>query len=350
MKVGGKQIGAGCAIALLLTAAAWQLRRFTPSAEPVPEKIQAPVPQEAVLSGTVSDQPDNGSSVPSRSGTIDTLTAAEASFEERIAAFKKLGGRLSGADIAALREFLKTPLSGFPDQRSIEINSIKNDVLVLLMKQQPFPEGLDEDLQTQLADPQTDPVWREYLLQFMVPLYERESAPDDERLTISKGIATNALFAALQVRDKELAGTALLALDRLSNKDEALSHEEIMQQAVEMAEDPDAFPSCRLTALRLAAGKGRADVLPVARALARNAETDLLRAAAIVTLGDFGGEEDILILQALSTSPSRQISAAAHSALKKLAQDPNLETKIASTVPGPVVHSSPLQYRRPLKK
>jgi len=322
MKCRKKQIGIGCLLTLLLLAAVWFLTR--PSADPLPKAAQPPVFEKPRPPIIVSRSSEKALPARSHAGAVGILMAPEASFDERVAALKKLGQKLSAADIETLREFLNTPLSDFPDQYSLAINSVKNDVLGLLMEQEPMPEGLSQDLLAQFNNPETDPVWREYILQFGTSIVEQtllSAQPSNGQTGVSapqkeKELFREAMFAALDQRDGDLAGTALLGLNRLSKKDTSISREEIMRHAVEIAADSDASNLSRLTALRLAAGNECADVLPVARNLAQHAQTDLLRAAAITTLGDFGEEVDLPLLKTLSGSRNRQLAAAAKSSLK----------------------------------
>jgi hypothetical protein len=142
----------------------------------------------------------------------------------------------------------------------------------------------------------------------------------EEHKTVSAELSavTNAMFGALADRGKDLAGTALLGLDRLAKRYGQFDRESVVNKAVEIAEDQGASAVCRLTALRVASAGGSVAVLPAARELAVDAETDLLRGAAITTLGDFGLPEDIQLLQTLSLSSNRQIATAARLALSRI--------------------------------
>ena len=67
-----------------------------------------------------------------------------------------------------------------------------------------------------------------------------------------------------------------------------------------MHNDDRASEPCRITALRVAALHGAKEVLPVARELAQTGETEMLRMAAIASLGELGGAADQELLDALT--------------------------------------------------
>ena len=66
------------------------------------------------------------------------------------------------------------------------------------------------------------------------------------------------------------------------------------------AKDDQASEPCRITALRVAALHGAKEVLPVARELAQTGKTEMLRMAAIASLGELGGTADQELLDALT--------------------------------------------------
>jgi hypothetical protein len=265
------------------------------------------------------------------SGEVKALLALNTSFAIRSQIIKDLSRCLANDDVKALRGFLNVSVADYPNLEPIALNSLKNDLLEVLMDQRQLPVGLGQQVVEMFNDPSTDAMWREYCLQFLQPLYERclaesmehgaersnamPSAPSS--LRTEQEAVLNALYAALDERDQELAGTALLGLDRLAKKYDQFDREAISAQAVEMAADPNASDRCRLTALRVAASSGNEKILLVARQLSMNAKTDLLRAAAITTLGEFCVPEDTELLVRLSFSSNRQIAAAAQAALAK---------------------------------
>lgn len=252
------------------------------------------------------------------SDEVEKLLSQETPFVARAQLIKELTRSLSSDDVGALRDFLSSSATNYLEVRPIVLNSLKNDVLEVLMDQHEMPEGLGQQVADMFNDPDSDYMWREYCLQFMAPYYQRRMKDDNVADDDSEVAAvTDALFGALDERDEDLAGTALLGLDKLGKKYDDFDHGEVIRKAIEIAEDIDASARCRLTAMRVAAAADSEGILPTARELAQNAETDLLQGAAITTLGDFADPQDKELLTQLAATGNRQISAAARAALNK---------------------------------
>ena len=85
-------------------------------------------------------------------------------------------GNIAAADVAALRDMLTWPNDQFPEgMREIEINAVKNDVLDRLLRQKVLPEAMGYQLVDMFADTESDPVWKNYCVQFMSGFYEKQS-------------------------------------------------------------------------------------------------------------------------------------------------------------------------------
>lgn len=297
-------------------------RRVCPSSQPSqPEgRVLASVLPEQSRERVLSDE-------------AKSILSDETPHLTRIALIKGLGRNLPEGDVAAYRDFLNSPLAEHPGIRPIVLNAVKNDLLDALMNQTKLPEGLGQQIMDMFNAPSSDYMWREYCLQFMGSFYERVTAeskaatpmpfapsslPAEESNRQSAIGVRQCLFSALDQRDKDLAGTALLTLTRLSERNKEIQCEELLVKAVEITGDPKASARCRLTAIRIAAADGRAEILPAARELAVNGQTGMLRGAAVTTLGDFGDPQDRSLLEKLSVSGNRQIMAAAKAALAKM--------------------------------
>ncbi len=276
-------------------------------------------------------------------------------------AISKLSKDLSTDDVAALRDMLTWPNDQFPEgMRPIEINAIKNDILDRLLRQNSLPEGIGLQMVEMASNPENDPVWRDYCVQFMSPFYERsatERVLTTESSEEHNGMASNtsesssaaggenevdelaavreAMFAALDERDSTIAGTSLIGLELLSRTHDEFDRESIVSSALDIASDESAASASRMTALRLAAGlttqpspaatAGKQEdteyaenTASTARLLAQTGETVLLRSAAIVTLGEIGTDADRELLESYTMSEDKQIAHAAHLALQKM--------------------------------
>jgi len=276
-------------------------------------------------------------------------------YSSLLSAINDLGNELSATDVMALMEMLNFPNDRFPEKmRPIEINAVKNDVMDKLLRQKQLPDGLGLQMAEMAANPDNDPVWRDYCIQFMQPFYERCSAESMEhgagsvsqaaRLPGADGSRRavggtdelfaihDAMFSALDERSETLAGTALIGLELLSRTHNEFDREMIIEKSVEIASDEIASPASRMTALRLSASgnlkleTGNLNQLTdTARSIAQTGETVLLRSAAIMTLGEVGTSDDRELLESYTSSDNKQIAAAAKMALEKMDQEPSVE-------------------------
>ncbi len=274
------------------------------------------------------------------------LDDKEHNYPELLAAIHQLGYELSDVDVSALMEMLMFPNDRFPEKmRDIEINAVKNDVLDRLLRQKQLPEGLGLQMVEMAENPENDPVWRDYCVQFMEPFYERRSKvqslkvernspPAEGRPKAGVGSSESAssaqsvdeltaihdaMFFALDERSETIAGTALIGLELLSRSHDEFDRKQIVEKAVEIASDEMASSSSRLTALRLSAmTEGSESAAGVARSLAQTGETVLLRSAAIVTLGEVGSADDRELLESFTFAENKQIADAARLALGKM--------------------------------
>ncbi|MBN2162435.1 MAG: hypothetical protein JW713_05790 [Pontiellaceae bacterium] len=277
-------------------------------------------------------------------------------------AIGKLSKELSVDDVAALREMLTWPNDRFPEgMRDIEINAIKNDVLDRLLRQNTLPEGIGLQLVEIASNPENDPVWRDYCVQFMTPFYEQcsaesmaqgaGSAEQSNQSALSEGeldVVRKAMFGALDERDSTIAGTSLIGLELLSRTHEEFDREAIVNSALEIASDESASAASRMTALRLSVKVGTTEdteytesTAETARLLAQTGETVLLRSAAIVTLGEIGIEADRELLESFANDENQQIASAAKLAMKKM-DAPDIP-RVDLTVPQAVDESASTQ-------
>ncbi len=280
-----------------------------------------------------------GKSSPRLSAPVKALLGLDGkkhNYPSLLKMINELDADMSVTDVSALREMLNFPNDRFPEKmRSIEINAVKNDVLDKLLRQKDLPEGLGLQMVEMAGNAETDPVWRDYCIQFMTPFYERLTTEYTEHTEMGEGLTTkdtkytkgdselaaihDAMFSALDERDATLAGTALIGLELLSRTHDEFDRETIVAKATEIASDEMASSASRLTALRLAAmTEGRESAVDAARSLAQTGETVLLRSAAIVTLGEVGTPDDRELLESYAQGENRQIAAAAKMALEKM--------------------------------
>lgn len=162
-----------------------------------------------------------------------------------------------------------------------ELASGNERLNALAMKSDPSDEELAEIVAT-IRDATRDPNWRNYCLQIVPELIANVGA-DSERADS----LWDALEYGLLARDTVMPGTALLGLDRL-NENGLLPDSDVINFILVVASDETTPPGNRVTALRLGAERNLADILPIARRLAREGKSEYLRAAADLVLRDFG--------------------------------------------------------------
>jgi hypothetical protein len=239
-------------------------------------------------------------------------------------------GNIAADDVAALRDMLTWPNDQFPEgMRDIEINAVKNDVLDRLLRQKKLPEAMGYQLVDMFADTESDPVWKDYCVQFMSGFYEKQSevlgvkfqegqSEESAQSVDELDAVREAMFTALEVRNETIAGTALIGLELLSRSHGEFDRDMILDKASEIAANEAVSNESRLTALRMSALTGGDETTAdTARLLAQTGETMLMRSAALVTLGETGGPEDRELIESFTFDDDRQV-AAAKLALEKM--------------------------------
>ena len=290
------------------------------SVESVPEQTIA---NDAQRIGSVSKIPENEiAKQPKPSAAVRTLTGADASYVARMEALRALEVPLSDSDIEALMAWLGEPTPEELPLGALEYNSIKNDVVELLLAQPRLPDGLGNLLVDIYNDPGHDEIWRNYALQFMAPFYDRHSkamAGSDAAVGAEDlELVEQTLWHALDERNNSNAGTALLGLHELSDEYPRFAKEDIRVAMIDLASDGAASEASRLTALRLCGEGGYLQALDVAIDMAKTGETTLLRCVAIATIGDLGSAEDGELLRELAGSEDVRIQRIARQSLERV--------------------------------
>ncbi|MFO7870957.1 MAG: hypothetical protein R6V03_05940 [Kiritimatiellia bacterium] len=263
---------------------------------------------------------------------MDVAGVRKPGLRKRTESLRKLTTNLGGDDVKVLRLFLEQPASEQEAMRPLEFNALKNNVADVLLRQDELPDGLGLQLVEMYRDRDMDVVWRDYCVQYLAPYYNRKWPPGTADAPETGGSAAEtdaeraeilrAYREALGEKDSTIAGTALLAVERLSRRRPEFDREEIGRIAVELACDEACAGASRITALRVSALMGRKEVLSGARIAAQTGETSTLRLAAIATLGDIGEGADRELLESLSAGGEDRIAAMAASALSRLKRRP----------------------------
>ena len=238
----------------------------------------------------------------------------ETRYGPRVAAAHTLSKTLNREHIKTLRDFLAAPYDAKTTELNVrQINAIKNDVLNALLSQETLPEGLGEQMVEMAADPGLDAIWRDYCVQHFAPYYLKkypapmEAGERDE----ARERYIRACWEYVRTPGGPLTGTALLALERLSERREEFDKAEIGAAALAIAREARSDVTARIPSLQIAARMKVGAVAPVARALAGGKATHTLRLSAIATLGEVGTEQDLGFLDRLAGGEDRHLRRAA---------------------------------------
>ena len=127
-------------------------------------------------------------------------------------------------------------LSDNPTAAAAERNAAANEIFSL----PELPDGVVSDLARMFASTDEDEVWRDYCLQFLGSVLEREDGATDE----DRALARETLVEALAYTNATFAGTALRALHRGDPSDPLVA-----SNALRIARDPTYPSASRITAL-----------------------------------------------------------------------------------------------------
>ena len=233
---------------------------------------------------------------------------------ERLKAVHKLGGDLSAEEVAAIYKFLK---SRWDDRVTQEASrAIKNDLMNVLRHQSVLPSELSNVLIGLYNDSSQDPVIRDYAIQHLGYWYSRLDG-DVAREQI-KEVLINALG-----ENSSIAGTALLAVHRLSRDRNEFDSKKIEERALALVTSPQTDKATRVTALQICAERNLAGALPVIQELAQSSSEVGVRISAISALGQLGGAEQVNFVKELQSKEKSKVlqpsmEAAASSLRRKL--------------------------------
>lgn len=163
-----------------------------------------------------------------------------------------------------------------------------------------------------------DLVTRDYALQHLGALLVRlEEDPDCGKLLSPDEQALDAhavIWQATNEIDSSIAGTALLAMNRLSEFDDNVDAGRVHHQALSIVQNPEASTLARATAFQFCSR----EALGVARSLADSSEHLAEKSAAIAMIGRTGDPQDALFLQQIEKQAAPQFKTVIDEALKTL--------------------------------
>lgn len=215
---------------------------------------------------------------------------------------------LPEADVLALMGYVAATNGSLRVEREA---ALKNDVLNLLVDQNPVPDGLADLLIGMVAVGNHPPVILDYCIQHLGALY------GDGKDAATLGRIRAALIAAAHDVRTPCAGTALYAL--AARRGQSPAERDELRRLTIAALDAKADSLVRISALQLAGEKGWREALPVVRGILtadrRDAVTDTV---AVGTLGLLGNEADLPLLDSVSARGGQRLKTPVESARKRI--------------------------------
>ena len=269
-------------------------------------------------------------------GKIDAITAsiidesATPLPEQKILALTNIGTRLNDESIRALERYILSPR---PESISAEKwYWIVNDIMQALCRQETPAVGFVDALFKIYDDPEQPATLRDYALQHMALLH---TPLPGSLTTLDKANSGRILRAILTIAKSgrnQFCATALSGLANIVTAQNYLraqiadpfipnmiSTTQICDIAATIAEDEQALPENRTTAISVCTQFNRAVSLKAVRGLAQDTSMPYaLRAAAVYHIGHFGSKDEVNWLSQIATSKEFPINRAAVSAVKKL--------------------------------
>lgn len=249
----------------------------------------------------------------------DFSQSPQLEYQRRLKAVHALDARLTPEEIKVLMAFLRSPVDADTSLDPLSINSIKNEVMDLLIQQEPLPQDLGKELVSLADDPSLDSGIRDYSVQHFAPYFKaRWGSGDVDTESPDYQEIMQGYDQAVRMTNTSLQGTALIGLYSLSEDYKAIDRQNVEKLAFQIGNDPGNFVNTRVTAIQLCGRMGLKEILPTARVEAQSGETIQLRMSAIATLGDLGDKNDAALVEALALEKESRIQTAAQSALKRL--------------------------------
>ena len=233
----------------------------------------------------------------------------EKGYVPRLESVNALGVELSPTEVTALLYFLHKKI-GDDCIDPLELNAVKNNTVIVLMRQARIPEELAPHLIAMYYDKTLDNTWRDYCIQFMGQWYDKIHVPAEQEYV------RKALDAALSDADN-IPAAAIIAMSGLVGRP-GFSRERVSSAAYKLCTDLRTIDTVKTAALQICAKFRNRDALPLAREIVRNSQNVPLKMSAVAAIGAFGESADRELLGPLAKSGDIRIRTAAKAALRKL--------------------------------
>jgi HEAT repeats len=243
--------------------------------------------------------------------TIDFIAGKtkKKAYYQRAMAIKRLGKKLTRREVDSIYQFLNY---GTAENilKPLETNSLKNDLVIVLMKQNRPPYNLGFKLVEMFNNKKNSSIWRDYCVQFMGRWYKKASVEEQKQMR-------KAINSALDEHKNGIAGAALIAL-RTNIGQTDIKPREVRLAAYKVLTAKDSPDYLKQTALQICAMGNESKVLPIAREILKTSKHVPLKMSAIAAIGALGDGDDYDDLKKLSQSTDIRLRISARSALKRL--------------------------------
>lgn len=290
-----------------------------PAVTSLPRPLPIPAKMQTMTIGPLPTREQSPVTAASDWDAIQTVVDVSANYRDRLIAVKSLSRHLSDEDVAALREFLLKTESLDLEQRG---HVLKNDVMNVLCDQDPPLPGLDDVLAKVYRDRKQDDVIRDYAVQHLATYYEQMMGQRNASRTLQT--TQKILWEAINEPAGSIAGTALLALNRLSQEySKDFDQQKIASAALKMAGNPIAGEASQITAYQICARLRVREALPIVLRAATDGESVSLQLSAIAALGQLGGKDQVPYLNGILTGAEVRLKPAAEYALTQITKRQN---------------------------
>ena len=204
-------------------------------------------------------------------------------YKERINFVNDLSDSLSTDERDALYFFL---LSAGNDWTLLHI---KDRILCKLGMQIPRPPELEGALVQFVQDSSLDGCLRGYVVQHLRLVFDQPET-DKEYLR-------DVLFNVLEDTGTDVAGTAILSLSALSQKDMLIDKELVAEKAYEILTNESTCPTTKVSALQVCGDLHYEPALKIARNIALDEESTIAcKCASVGVISQLGGATDLPLL------------------------------------------------------
>lgn len=301
--------------------------RATPTPTPTPAPA-TPVPVAPASSPTppVSDETGMAPSVPPPPPLSDRVSLIIGNteggvYEERLEAIRRLSRELSPEDVVALIRFLRRTPRQEVDLDLVDLNMLKDRVVMALMRQKRLPSMLGREIMGLYENAGSDDEWRGRCIAQMARHYARRWPPyaDQDELTAQQRQIRQVLWDAVAQRKAYVSHSALTALCWLSQRYKDIDEQGVADEALKVAAEPDAPLDVRVSAMEICALLGVEEALPLARGWVRDTPGSAsLRLAAVAVMAELGGWRESRLLRRVISETDGRLREASELALGRI--------------------------------